>query len=488
MAPALAVGVFNGNRLQRTVLEGKIDDAGTPPQADTAFRIASCTKSFTAAAILILRDRGLLELDDEVVTYLPHLRLLAPSADIPYGPLTLRMLLSMSGGMPTDDPWADRQEAMPDAAFEELLAAGIRLVRKPGTGYEYSNLGYAMLGAVIAKVTGTAYIEVVRKELLEPLGLLSTGFDSRVPANGGVAKGYSRRGDSWELQPFTGPGAFSAIGGLFSTVNDLGRWATWFADAFNDGPEEPASPLSRASRREMQRLHVLVDPESPATAMAGSSAGGYGLGLRILNDPERGLIVGHSGGYPGFSSHMTWHPASGYAVVGFENATYANVGVLVREVLGAELDGQSDNSASAAAMASSREIAAFPSAVQPALPSSGPWPETLAARAVVERLIREWDDPLARSIFAANVELDEAIVSRRDQLQSALAMVGTLDWGAVDRGRSVTAARHEWLLTGSAGTLRCELLLTPEAAPKVQTLKFTANIFAARDAAEPVRP
>ncbi|BCW66119.1 penicillin-binding protein [Arthrobacter sp. NicSoilB4] len=498
-APALAVGVFAGGKLRATALRGSIDAAGRPPRADTAFRIASCTKSFTAAAVLILRDRGLLDLDSEVATHLPFLRLIGPAEDMPTGPLTLRMLLTMSGGLPTDDPWADRQEAMPDADFEALLAAGVRLVRKPGTDYEYSNLGYAMLGAVIAAVTGQGYTEFVRDELLEPLGLVSTGFDASVRAAGGVALGYCRRGGAWEPQPFSGPGAFSAIGGLFSTLHDLGRWADWLADGFTDAPEPAGEPLSRASRREMQQLHRYAGPESLVACaagdaggsggsggsgrVAGAGVGGYGFGLRVLADPERGLVIGHSGGYPGFSSHMTWYPASGAAVVGFENATYAKVGGLVREVLAGVLDGGPEPAGAGPAAGEP----ATPAAVEPARTAVAPWPETLAARAVVERLVEAWDEDLAGSVFAGNVELDEPIADRRRGLQQALAAVGPLRHDAAEPGFSETAARLEWVIPGTRGGLKCQLSMTPEAVPKVQTLTFSAVTSTPGDAAAPLR-
>ncbi len=475
-APALAVGVFTGGQLRATILRGSIDGAGRPPQPTTAFRIASCTKSFTAAALLILRDRGLLDLDSEVSTHLPYLRLIGPGGDMPNGPLTLRMLLTMSGGLPTDDPWADRQEAMSGAGFEELLGTGVRLVRTPGTDYEYSNLGYAMLGAVITAVDGRGYTEVVRQELLEPLGLSGTGFDARVRAPGGVAEGYCRRGGGWERQPFSGPGAFSAIGGLFSTLTDLGHWAEWLADGFTGAPEPSGAPLSRSSRREMQQLHryagpeALVDAGTSAAGQTGAAGvGGYGFGLRVLEDPSLGRVISHSGGYPGFSSHMTWHPASGTAVVGFENASYAKVGALVREVLAGELPAHSAGKPAAPA----GEPAA-PASGQPGRSGVTPWPETLAARCVVERLVESWDEDLARSVFAENMELDEAMGDRRHGLQRALAAVGPLRHDAGIRGVSVTAARLEWMIPGTRGGLKCELSMTPEAVPKVQTLTFAA--------------
>lgn len=508
-APALAVGVFTGGALRTRVLRGSIDEAGRPPRADTAFRIASCTKSFTAAAVLILRDRGLLDLDSEVSAHLPYLQLIGPGEDMPTGPLTLRMLLTMSGGLPTDDPWADRQEAMPGADFEALLAAGVRLVRTPGTDYEYSNLGYAMLGAVIAAATGHSYTDFVRLELLEPLGLVSTGFDAGVRAAGGVALGYCRRGGAWKPQPFSRPGAFSAIGGLFSTLDDLGRWAGWLADGFSDGPDPAGEPLSRASRREMQQLHRYAGPEhlvagaardSGGSDGAGAAAGigGYGFGLRVLEDPARGLVVSHSGGYPGFSSHMTWHPASGTAVVGFENASYAKVGGLVREVLAGVLDGRAEPSSgdpASANPASANPASGDPASGDPATPAAGepartaaaPWPETLAARAVVERLVEAWDGNLARSVFAGNVELDEPLEDRRHRLQQALAAVGPLRHDTAVPGFSATAARLEWVVPGTRGGLNCEVSMTPEAVPKVQTLTFSAVTSTPVDAVAPVR-
>jgi CubicO group peptidase (beta-lactamase class C family) len=501
-APALAVGVFRGGHLAGTALRGSIDGAGRPPLADTAFRIASCTKSFTAAAVLILRDRGLLELDSDVAAHLPGLRLLGPAGDMSSGELpagdmsggrlTVRMLLTMSGGLPTDDPWADRLESMTPAAFHSLLRSGVRLVRTPGTAYEYSNLGYAMLGAVISRVTGQDYTDFVRDELLQPLGLRSTDFHQGVRAAGGVALGFCRRSGTWELQPFSAPGAFSAIGGLFSTVEDLGRWAAWLADGFADGPEAGA-PLSRATRREMQQLQVVAGPERLESGIPaaggdgyGGGIGGYGFGLRILSDPRWGLVIGHSGGYPGFSSHMAWHPASGTAVVGFENATYAKVGELVRSVLAGVLELEAEAATPAAGIATpdagtgARAGAetgtdAGDGLERPAAGGAAPWPEVLAARAVVDRLVEHWEDELARSVFAGNVEQDESLPDRRSRLEAALAEIGPLRPGTPDAGVSATRARLEWLVQGTRGSLKCAISMTPEAQPKVQEWSFAVE-------------
>lgn len=106
--------------------------------------------------------------------------------------------------------------------MQELMSAGVRLAGVPGSDYQYSNLGYALLGQVIRKLAGMPYQNFVEAELLHPLGLLSTGFDSSVPAAGGVARGFRKLAHGWQLLPFSAPGEFSAIGGLFSTLEDLG--------------------------------------------------------------------------------------------------------------------------------------------------------------------------------------------------------------------------------------------------------------------------
>ena len=139
-----------------------------PPDADTVFRIASMSKSFTASAILLLRDAGALALDDPAVRYVPEL------AGWTYGsadaaPVTIRQLLTMTAGFPTDDPWGDRQQGLPIAAFDELLAAGVSFNWAPGTRFEYSNLGYAILGRVLSAASGVPYDEFIRTRLLTPL-------------------------------------------------------------------------------------------------------------------------------------------------------------------------------------------------------------------------------------------------------------------------------------------------------------------------------
>ena len=122
--PGLAYGVLAGGELVHARGLGERRLGGPAPDAGTVFRIASMTKSFTAAAVLLLRDEGALALADPADRYVPELKGLAlPGADCP--PVTLRHLLTMTAGFPTDDPWGDRQQGLPLAEFAGLLAGGV---------------------------------------------------------------------------------------------------------------------------------------------------------------------------------------------------------------------------------------------------------------------------------------------------------------------------------------------------------------------------
>jgi len=456
-APSLAWGTFDGSGLVRFGAAG-VGTHGDIPGADTAYRIASCTKSFTAAAVLALRDAGRLNLDDPVTRFVPAFaEVPLPGGDAPVP--TVRMLLTMSGGLPTDDPWADRQEGLSAGAFDSLLRRGLTFESVPGTRFAYSNLGFALLGRVIERASGRGYCDAVTEFFLEPLGLTGTGWDASVPAAGGVAVGTRWLDDDWHTLPFSSPGAFSPIGGLFSTVTDLSRWAAWLAAAHDtDGFDEPGSPLSRASRREMQQSYRFVPtlPKHPT---------GYGFGLFVEQYPHTGTVVSHSGGYPGFSAHMRWSVSGGHGIVAFGNATHSRLAVATTRAFDRLDAGR----------------AAEPTTVLPA---------TRTAQGSVNDLIRAWPDDAALDAFSPNVALDDAWDRRRAALAQAVARIGGLapvtaaanDPGlALGAGEVSTGPAHLiWHVPGRAGRLRVEIRLTPEHPPRVQTLIIAADLVQPR--------
>ncbi len=337
-APGMAYAVLSGGTVIHFSGIGARDiPSGRAPDAETVFRIASMTKSFTAATVLSLRDDGQLSIDAPVVEFVPELA----SGGADAQEITVRHLLTMGGGFLTDDPWGDRQQDLSVADFQQLVARGLTPLWSPGVRFEYSNLGYALLGLVIEAVTGQPYREVVESRVLRPFGMTSSGYtvDGNGNGNGGgndggeavVASGYVRRTSGWVREPIAGSGAFSPMGGLLSTVNDLATWVGVFQSVHAGGPQ-PVMPIKPASLREMQVTQRVVAATQPAAADAAPDVSGYGFGL-FEDFRSWGRSVYHSGGYPGFGSHMRWHPASGLGIVALANSTYAPMSTVATAAL-----------------------------------------------------------------------------------------------------------------------------------------------------------
>ena len=144
------------------------------------------------------------------------------------------------------------------ATFAELLRGGPSFAWSPGTRFEYSNLGYGILGRVISNAAGAEYRDVVRERLLARSGWTRPPTCRRTSLRTGSPTGTSSDDDAWLEEPIDRYGALASMGGIFTSVRDLARWVAGFTDAFppRDDPDE-RHPLSRASRREMQQVHRL---------------------------------------------------------------------------------------------------------------------------------------------------------------------------------------------------------------------------------------
>jgi CubicO group peptidase (beta-lactamase class C family) len=453
--PGIAWGVVRDGHLVHAAGCGtKRDGLDRRPDADSVFRIASMTKSFTAATLLLLRDEGRLDLDAPVARYVPELEgWVPPAADT--GPVTVRQLLTMSAGLPTDDPWGDRQQGLPLDRFAELLAVGPTFAAPPGTLFDYSNLGYGILGRVITSVAGAEYREVVRDRLLRPLGMTGTAYLAEEVPDDRLAHGYVRQDGVLVREGTDGYGALASMGGLFSSIHDLGTWVAGFLDAFpaRSDPEGP-HPLRRATRREMQQVQRMIAPELPAHGVAdelSAAAGGYGFGLFVRVAPAVGTTISHSGGYPGFGSNMAWHPASGIGVIALANLRYAPVYKAVGMMLEALVLAED---------ASWRRPCVLPTVD--------------AFRPVVEGLVARWDDAVADEAFAMNMDLDEPRELRRAAVEKAAAGLGPFERDSVRPIKSASAADCTWWLRGERGWLRLSILVTPEPRPRIQRLKVTA--------------
>jgi CubicO group peptidase (beta-lactamase class C family) len=445
--PGIAYGVvIDGELVHANGLGERERGTGEVPGSDTIFRIASMSKSFTASTIMTLRDEGLVELDAPAAEYVPELRDWRPLTP-DSSPITVRHLLTMTAGFPTDDPWGDRQQGLPLEDFAKLLADGVTCAWAPGTRFEYSNLGYAILGRLISEVTGTAYRDVVTHRLLQPLGMTSTGFEASQFPQTRLATGYRRGEDDWERLPFDPYGAFAPMGGVFSTVSDLARWVAGFASAFPPDGTNDGHPVSRSSRRQMQLPQVQI-PGGPRGSRS------YGFGLFTDEDPEWGRLVNHSGGYPGFGSNMRWHPATRTGVIALANGTYSPMSQLTPKLLYAVLRQRARRGAITLA------------------PGQGPWPQTLAAQLTVGALLRDWSDAEADDIFAPNVALDAPYTSRSRSIATVRDRLGGLDPDPGRPAESDTPAHRRWWLSGPRGTVRVQILLSPQRPPRVQSLSI----------------
>ena len=456
--PGAAWGVVLDGRLLHAGGVGRTGIAGGPddavPDERTVFRIASMTKSFTAAAVLALRDERRLQLDDPVAMHAPEASAIhGPTLDSPT--VTVRHLLSMDGGLATDDAWADRHLDLAPGELDEILGRGVTFAAAPGTVLEYSNLGYALLGRIVENVSGSPCREVIEERFLRPLAMIDTGWD--VPADGRPTAVGQRMLDGAAVgdgEPL-GYGAFGAMGGLWSTVADLARWVAFLLDAFPPRDDVDEGPLRRSTRREMQRVWrstpVTIDRADPEHLRL--TPAGYGAGLFLLDDAQLGRCVAHSGGVPGFGSNMLWMPDRQLGVVSLGNLRYAPMGLANRKVLYALAgEGLLDGLAPVAAH-----------------------PVSATLVDAVERfvaLVNAWDDDRARELFADNVELDDDLGRRASAAAALVERCGPLTVRSLRATRATSATVD---VAGERGTTRVSLELNPAVPPRVQWYSLTGG-------------
>ncbi|MCE9622795.1 MAG: beta-lactamase family protein [Actinomycetia bacterium] len=428
--PSVSWGVVAEGALVHHGRVGNLDD-GSAPSAQSVFRIASMTKSFTAATVLALRDEGVWLLDDPVARHAPELAsVVGPPGS---AAITLRQLLSMASGLATDDAWADRHLDISPNDIDAIYAGGPTFAHLPNSAYEYSNLGYAMIGRAIERATGTRAQQHIDERFLAPLAMRDTTWVQ--PAHDNWARPY--RVQDGEITRDTpdpiGDGDLAPMGGLWTTVADLAKWVAWL-DSANSQPDQGDAVvgLSTASRREMQRMHTYIGIN---TVAGRACPAGYGFGLNIRDDPTLGTIVSHAGGLPGYGSSMRWIAGRGVGVIALSNTFYAPMSVLTMRLL-----------------AALHEHGAIPSKPAIAAPA---W-ESAAQRLV--DLLNDWDDAVAFDLFEDNVALDESLDRRRAQAAALVASHGRVQLGAT---RPTSAANGDFDVRGAGKPFRIYMELSP---------------------------
>ncbi|GGK71962.1 serine hydrolase domain-containing protein [Mangrovihabitans endophyticus] len=299
--PSLALAVVR----DRAVLHFAAAGAQPVPDPQTQYRIGSITKTLTATMVMQLRDEGFFALDDLLYRHLPGTSV---------GGVTLRQLLGHVSGLQREPngPWWERN---PGGDVDRLLAdlAFDKLAGPPFRRFRYSNLAYGLLGAVLQRVTGTTWADLVGKRVLDPLGMTRTSYAPVEP----FARGYVVHALDGSLheEPRPDAGAMAPAGQLWSTVTDMATWAGFLADP-------PSEVLSPETVDEMCTPVFLSDLESWTS--------GHGLGPQLYRVGER-IYVGHGGSMPGYVAHLSVHRRSRIGVVAFANA-YGMTGTSIQEV------------------------------------------------------------------------------------------------------------------------------------------------------------
>ncbi|HEU4948407.1 MAG TPA: serine hydrolase domain-containing protein [Kribbella sp.] len=306
--PSMTAGVVRDGELVWTGARGRFADrGGLLPGADVQYRIGSITKTLTAVLVMQCRDDGLLSLSDPIGKHLPG---------IGYGDLTVRNLLAHSGGM-NAEPIGAWWERHPGVSFQELATAidESAAAGEPDRRHHYSNLGYAMLGELVARLRGAPWFELVQQRILDPLELRRTSYLPQQPA----AQGFSVHPWTGRLddEPAYDAGAMGPAGQLWSTVEDLARYAAFWID-----------PVSEVLGKDTVEEMAAPQASDPGEALTAS----YGLGLRLhADDPH--LFVGHTGSMPGFLAGLFVDRARRIGAVTMANGTAGRCPSVARDLL-----------------------------------------------------------------------------------------------------------------------------------------------------------
>ncbi|MER5788981.1 serine hydrolase domain-containing protein [Streptomyces sp. NPDC001980] len=294
-APSLVAAVVRGGRAVWHGARTSVDGHG--PDENVQYRIGSITKTFTAVLVLRLRDEGLLDLGDPLEKHLPGTGA---------GEANIAELLAHTGGLAAESPapWWERTPGSLRPELSDVLGEQ-PLLHPVGRRHHYSNPGYTLLGALVEELRGAPWEEVLRREVLEPLGLDRTSAQPQAPHAGGWA--VHPWADALLPEPLEDLGRMAPAGQLWSTTGDLARFAVFLA-AGDD------RVLSAESVREMR---TPAAPAEPADVLDGAT---YGLGLQIQRREGR-LLVGHSGSLPGFLANLTISVDDDVAAVVLANCT-----------------------------------------------------------------------------------------------------------------------------------------------------------------------
>jgi len=442
--PGVIAGIVQDGKLAHVLAHGLADrEAGRAVTRATAFRIASMTKSVTALGILALRDQGKLTLDAPLATYIPQFVKVKP-ATRDSAPVTVRHLLNHTAGFVTDDPWGDRVLGMTPGALDALIVNGTLFARPPGIAFEYSNLGFALLGRVLTNVSGEPYQSFIGRTLLKPLGMTRTTFDAPVAAREDFAWPYRCDDGVHSRERLEPDGEVGAMGGLATTADDYARYIAFLLGAWPPRDDPDDGPVRRSSVRELALFHAPPYQPDPVEGKP-MPASAYGYGLVDSDDAILGRRLHHPGGLPGYGSHMMFLPDAQVGVFAFGNRTYAPMSRLTVK------------------------IAEMFCAAQPKQAAKAPSPWLKRAIEAVVVAYAAGSIEKAGTAFAENFLLDTPPKLRDAELARWKQRLGEARLEAID---PMHALAGKFTLICERGRLTGTIILSPDAEPGIQKLTF----------------
>lgn len=269
-----------------------------PNTLETKFRIASLTKQFTAACILILQQDGLVNIQDQISNYLPEL-------PVAWRSVTIHQLLTHTSGVPNPNYDSEQYKKIQriGATPQELIAlvANHPLDFTPGTEWNYSNTGYILLGMLIEELSGQSYAHFLKTKIFEPLGMTNSGYDRETDILRQRASGYQISDGHLGNADFIDMTTPFSAGGIYSTVEDMFRW--------NEALARPGVLLSAESLKQMFTEYTEATHQGQH----------YGYGVVISRQKFGKLLYYHGGGVEGFSSSVQRYPEDRLSIVVLSN-------------------------------------------------------------------------------------------------------------------------------------------------------------------------
>lgn len=409
----------------------------------SVYRIASMSKSFASVAILQLRDAGKLKLDDPVWKYIPELKGQKYSADSP--DITVRHLLTHAAGFPEDNPWGDRQLGISEAEMLKMFKKGISFSNEPGIAYEYSNMGFAMLGQIIKNVSGQSYQSYIINKIWKPLGMNNTYWDyTKVPDNQ-LVRGYRWLREQYIEQPFEGDGAYGIMGGMLTTIEDFAKYMAFHQKAYQvTAPNSPI--LKKSSLKEMHfpaNFNSMSNRGFTGSGEPCNNVSFYGYGLRIDQNCNQIRSIGHSGGLPGFGSDWKIVPQYGIGIVTFTNGTYGSAALMNNQMIPFIIE--------------KAGISPIPFPVSPILKQR---------QNELVKLLPSWENAEKTGIFAENFFMDYFPDLLKAEAEGIFEKAGKIV--KVNEIVPENALRGKFLIECEKGKVEVSFTMSPENPPLIQ--------------------